>query len=63
MKLIVKGMTCQNCVRHVREALEALPGATNVHVDLASGEATVENVEASAAVEAIEEQGYQVVKP
>jgi copper chaperone CopZ len=33
----VKGMTCQNCVRHVENALKSLPGVTNVHVNLADG--------------------------
>lgn len=33
----VTGMTCQNCVRHVREALEALPDVRAVEVDLHSG--------------------------
>lgn len=38
----VTGMTCQNCVRHVREALAALPGVRSADVDLASNSATVE---------------------
>lgn len=33
----VTGMTCENCRRHVTEALSELPGAREVHVDLASG--------------------------
>lgn len=59
MTLNVQGMTCQNCVRHVREALEALDGATNVHVDLEAGTATFDGVTATAAIAAIEEEGYQ----
>jgi copper chaperone CopZ len=38
----VTGMTCQNCVRHVRTALESLPGVRSVHVDLTSGEADLD---------------------
>lgn len=37
----VEGMTCQNCQRHVREAIEAVPGVAEVQVDLAGGRATV----------------------
>lgn len=33
----VTGMTCQNCVRHVREALQALPGVRSVCIDLGTG--------------------------
>ncbi|MCA0360145.1 MAG: heavy-metal-associated domain-containing protein [Armatimonadetes bacterium] len=60
MKLIVEGMTCQNCVRHVREALESIPGATDVSVNLQSGEVEVSGVQVRAAIEAVVEQGYQV---
>lgn len=60
MKLIVEGMTCQNCVRHVREALEQLPGATDIDVNLTSGEVQVNGVTEEAAVEAILDQGYRV---
>jgi Cu+-exporting ATPase len=38
----VTGMTCQNCVRHVTEALSALPGVRSVDVDLQSGAARLE---------------------
>ncbi|HAV61454.1 MAG TPA: heavy metal translocating P-type ATPase [Verrucomicrobiales bacterium] len=34
-------MTCQNCVRHVREVLQAVPGVRRVEVDLSTGETTV----------------------
>ncbi len=39
--LIVSGMTCGNCVKHVRHAAEQVPGVTTVEVDLAGGRATV----------------------
>ena len=38
----VTGMRCDNCVRHVREALGALPGVRSAEVDLASGSATLD---------------------
>lgn len=59
MTLNVQGMTCHNCVRHVREALESIEGASDVTVDLESGTATVSGVSAEAAIAAIEEEGYQ----
>lgn len=36
--LKVEGMHCQNCVRAVKEALEALPGARGIEVCLEKGE-------------------------
>ena len=40
---LVKGMTCEDCVRAVTNAIvRALPGAT-VEVDLASGRVSVAN--------------------
>lgn len=59
MTLNVQGMTCHNCVRHVREALESVEGASNVTVDLETGVATVDGISAEAAIAAIEEEGYQ----
>ena len=38
--LMVGGMHCDSCVRHVRDALSALPGVT-AEVDLAAGRVTV----------------------
>ncbi len=37
----IEGMTCQNCVRHVREALAGVAGVRQVEVDLDSGRARV----------------------
>jgi copper chaperone len=36
----VKGMSCNHCVMNVTKTLSALPGLTNVSVDLARGLAT-----------------------
>ncbi|MBI2944039.1 MAG: heavy-metal-associated domain-containing protein [Candidatus Wallbacteria bacterium] len=59
--LAVRGMTCQNCVRHVTEALTEVPGVQSVKVDLAAGTATVEHTTATreALVAAVEEAGYE----
>lgn len=59
MKFLVTGMTCENCVRHVREAIEEIPGTLAVDVDLASGRVTVEGAASpTAIIDAIEEEGY-----
>ena len=38
--LTVKGMSCNHCKQAVTQALEALPGVSDVNVDLEKGEAT-----------------------
>ncbi|HVT75905.1 MAG TPA: cation transporter [Acidimicrobiales bacterium] len=37
----VKGMTCGHCVESVTKAMQALPGVTDVTVDLDSGRVEV----------------------
>ena len=60
-KIMIEGMMCQNCVKHVSNALNGLPGET-ASVDLegkcatVSGPATDEELK-----KAVEEAGYQVV--
>ena len=57
----VQGMTCENCVRHVTQALQELPGVTGVEVALASGSATVQSdrpLERAALAHALDEAGY-----
>jgi copper chaperone len=59
----VVGMTCGHCVDAVTEEVSAVPGATAVDVDLASGGLTVsstEPVDDDAVRAAVEEAGYQV---
>ena len=34
-------MTCQNCVRHVTEAIQSVPGVQSASVSLEAGQATV----------------------
>ncbi|HEY5596275.1 MAG TPA: heavy metal translocating P-type ATPase [Candidatus Bipolaricaulota bacterium] len=40
--LRVRGMTCQNCVKHVTKALQAVPGVRSAAVSLDKGQAVVE---------------------
>src|SRR5687768_8034030 len=61
--LSVSGMTCNNCVRHVTEALQGVPGVRTVTTQLESGSAQVRwndpkaaNVEAL--FDALKEAGY-----
>jgi copper chaperone len=59
----VVGMTCGHCVTAVTEEVSAVPGVTDVDVDLASGGLTVTSeapVDEDAVRAAVEEAGYEV---
>lgn len=59
----VVGMTCDHCVRSVRDEVEQIPGVTRVDVDLASGAVTVESdgpLSGVAFAAAVDEAGYEV---
>tara|TARA_B100001123_G_scaffold372610_1_gene436636 strand:- start:584 stop:796 length:213 start_codon:yes stop_codon:yes gene_type:complete len=63
IKLSIDGMSCENCVRHVCEALEGMSGVVQVSVDLEKGEAEVEaTVEllADEIKEVLDEEGYEL---
>jgi len=52
-------MTCENCVRHVRQALESVPGVERALVELDAGRAVVEGTpDPQDLVAAVEEEGY-----
>ncbi len=59
----VTGMTCGNCVRHVTEALEGVPGVVGAVVSLDDGRAAVTvkagKVDAAALRAAVAEAGYE----
>lgn len=60
MTLKVEGMTCGHCQKAVKEALEQVPGAQHVEVDLKTGLAKVDGIlDANLLIEAIVEEGYQ----
>jgi len=40
-ELVVTGMTCNNCARHVTEAIQSVPGVRNAAVTLQTGRASV----------------------
>ena len=61
--LLVEGMMCQNCVRHVTRALEGIPGAADVSVSLEEKQAAVTvpgTVTDQDLVAAVTEAGYEV---
>lgn len=60
----VEGMTCEHCVRAVREEVGELAGVTDVQVDLATGEVAVTSsapLEEGAVRAAVDEAGYELV--
>ncbi|GHJ17823.1 heavy-metal-associated domain-containing protein [Micromonospora sp. AKA38] len=59
----VRGMTCGHCVDAVSTELSALPGVTDVQVNLATGRVTVtsrEPLAADAVRAAVDEAGYDL---
>ncbi len=59
--LSIKGMSCQHCVRAVREALEAVPGVAVSTVEIGSAQVTVDPAQstAEAVAAAVTEAGYE----
>lgn len=59
----VEGMTCENCARHVRDALLELGGVRDARVDLDAASAEVDADRRLAPAEvaaALEEAGYRL---
>jgi P-type Cu+ transporter len=63
-RLVVLGMTCASCVRHVEQALVRQPGVRSASVDLAGSRATVIFDDTQASLEdlaaVVREEGYDV---
>ncbi|SBT51303.1 heavy-metal-associated domain-containing protein [Micromonospora auratinigra] len=60
----VQGMTCGHCVNSVSTEVGAIPGVTDVQVDLASGRVTVTSdnpLEQETVRAAVDEAGYDLV--
>lgn len=60
----VDGMSCNNCVKHVTEALKQIEGVSNVTVSLAEKKATIssdKNIDISVLKSVIEDAGYDFV--
>lgn len=64
--IVVEGMSCSHCENSVKKAVGALKGVDKVGVDLENKKVTVEfdpeQVTGKAIMDAIEDQGYDVVK-
>lgn len=61
----VEGMGCQNCVKHVKEALEGLDGVASAEVSLETNTAVItltKDVADTAIIAAVDEAGYDVAK-
>jgi copper chaperone len=59
----IKGMSCQHCVKTVKKILEEIDGIDDVAVDLATGEATFEEVrpvDGDLIREKIKKAGYEL---
>ncbi|MDR1971448.1 MAG: cation transporter [Treponema sp.] len=62
--LKIEGMSCEHCVKHVKEALEGIGGVKSAKVNLKKNSAEVNhNGEVTQAMmeAAVAEAGYQVV--
>lgn len=58
--LKITGMTCQHCVKHATEALEAVAGVQSVIVTLEPGAAEViGDVDQLQLIAAVKEAGYE----
>ncbi|HEY2762875.1 MAG TPA: heavy metal-associated domain-containing protein [Pseudonocardiaceae bacterium] len=60
----VTGMTCKHCIAAITEEVGAVPGVTDVRVDLAAGRVSVTGgspLDDAALRAAIDEAGYEVV--
>ncbi|NLU35792.1 MAG: heavy-metal-associated domain-containing protein [Clostridiales bacterium] len=63
--VFIEGMTCHNCVRHVKEALQELDGVRDVKVDLESKKAVIEadyEIADRNIIDTIDDIGYQVTE-
>ncbi len=62
-KIKVKGMMCHNCERHVREALEALPGVESAEANFETGLVTLRGAASEAEMKAaVKAAGYKFQK-
>lgn len=66
LELNVTGMSCMGCVNSVKNLLSALPGVTNIQIDLATGRVSMEHdpnqSDRAAICQAIQNGGYQVAE-
>ena len=60
IELNVKGMMCQHCVAHVKEALSKVKGVKEVTVDLKNNKAVIKGTKLDKAqlISSVEKVGY-----
>ncbi|WP_027882162.1 CopZ family metallochaperone [Meiothermus rufus] len=59
VQLKIEGMSCNNCVRHVTEALKRIRGVEEVEVSLSEGRAiVVGQAPLEQLIAAVQEEGY-----
>ena len=64
--ITVTGMSCEHCEKAVRSEISAIPGVSQVDVDVASGEIKIladPAPDMAALRAAVEEAGYQLTEP
>ena len=64
--ITVTGMTCEHCEKAVRAEISAIPGVSQVDVDVASGEVRIlaePALELTDLQAAVEEAGYELAEP
>lgn len=62
IELSIKGMMCEHCVKHVKEALEKVSGVTRAEVSLEKKNAVVSTngtVSKETLTNAVKEAGYE----
>jgi copper chaperone CopZ len=61
--LAIEGMTCGHCKANVEKALKAVPGVTDVTVDLTKHQAVIAgSASRSSLVQAVQDAGYTVAQ-
>ena len=63
MTKTIEGMSCGNCVRHVTEAIQGVPGVKSVDVSLEGKSAAIQfdwQIDEVALRKAVEDAGYRV---
>lgn len=68
-RYLVQGLTCGHCVNAVTEELSAIPGVTDVSIELVEGGVSPVTVISDADLEveavraAVDEAGYELIAP
>ena len=62
--LMIDGMMCEHCVRHVTQALQSVEGVTDINVSLEENKATVTATadKIQAMIDAITAEDYEVTE-